>query len=309
MASDDALVSEDTCANCQKWIADMGASHHMTNDERGLTNKRVVNDEKTVKVGDGSLIKITYTADFVGYYKYNNNNFKKLTLHDVSYSPDFCIKLFSITKAISQGMKLTNEGKTVIISDKTKQIQFNQYIETANGYLAYTHLFITPIQKMVYSTTCQVTIDIQQLHDNLGHPHMSILHQTAKSMNVINTGKLKPCHSCAMAKARQKDVPKTNEQHSNIAGERIYYDIIHVTNPSLSGSTYWVLIIDKAMRFKTSNFISTKDGLPNDIEQVINYYHTQEKCVKYMRADNAGENTKVQEECIKQGQKNSSSNS
>ena len=52
-------------------------------------------------------------------------------------------------------------------------------------------------------------------------------------------GQLEKCEDCALAKARQKNVPKINVKKSQTKGERLYMDTSSVKNKSFGGSKYW----------------------------------------------------------------------
>ena len=298
VAADEEMFLCDECpSNSHRWIADTGASHHMTNDESGLVNKVVPKEVKTVKVGNGTLVSVVYTSDFRGYYLDENRNFKRITIKGVSYSPEFCAaKLFSITKALDKGMRVSNEGKTIMLTDDKTKICFDKYFTTVNGYLAYTELYVTPIHYACIATTPR-TMKIQDFHDRLGHPHFEILKDTAKKMAIQLKGSILPCRACALAKARQGDVNKWNSNRTDVPGQRIYYDISSIQSQSLSGSRYWLLMVDEATRYKISRFIKTKDDLAKTVSTVLRTLNSNNKTVKYVRSDNAGENSKVEKYC------------
>ena len=52
------------------------------------------------------------------------------------------------------------------------------------------------------------SININMLHNYLGHPGESILRATAKTMGLKLTGSLDTCKNCAMGKARQANLNK-----------------------------------------------------------------------------------------------------
>lgn len=163
----------------------MDSRHWSINDETGLMNKVVPKEMKTVKVGNGTMVIVQYTVDLQGYYLDENRNFKKITIKGVSYSPEFCIKLFSVTIALNKGMQVSNEVRTIILQDNKTKITFDKYITTTNGYLAYTEFYITPIH---YATTAiqNKTMNIQDFHNRMGHPHLEISRVLQKNGNPNN---------------------------------------------------------------------------------------------------------------------------
>jgi len=55
---------------------------------------------------------------------------------------------------------------------------------------------------------------------------------------------LKSSEACAIHKAKQKSVKKVTSNKAEKVGERMYMDISGSFNPSIGGSTYWVLVVD-----------------------------------------------------------------
>jgi len=110
---------------------------------------------------------------------------------------------------------------------------------------------------------------------------------------------------CALAKARQKNVPKLNMNRSTIPGERLYLDISSIKANSLGGKKYWALAVDDATSMKWSFFLKKKDelsakfipflqGLRASDGRTVKYIF-----VRYIRCDNAGENRVLEQECNK----------
>jgi len=67
-------------------------------------------------------------------------------------------------------------------------------------------------------------------------------------------GKLKPCEASAIHKAKQKPVKKATNSRAEKVGERIFMDISGPFNPSIRGSTYWVLVVDDFSRMGFCGF-------------------------------------------------------
>ena len=99
------IDSHEICINDQQnWIADSGASHHMTNSETGLINKHVHREPEKVTIGDGNNVDVEYEADMIGTLLDIYGNEKQVTITNVSYVPSLFVKLYSITTALKNGM-------------------------------------------------------------------------------------------------------------------------------------------------------------------------------------------------------------
>lgn len=70
------------------WIADSGASHHMTNSPVGMFNTKPASD--TVQVGDGKTIPVEYIGDVQGQVTNSDGTMVTYTLKEVSYIPSMC---------------------------------------------------------------------------------------------------------------------------------------------------------------------------------------------------------------------------
>lgn len=87
----------------QEWIGDSGASHHITNSLLGMSNIRKLCESEKVQVGDGGYEEITLVGNVTGKVRDTECIEITITLKDVSYVPNFVVKLFSITRALANG--------------------------------------------------------------------------------------------------------------------------------------------------------------------------------------------------------------
>ena len=101
-----------------------------------------------------------------------------------------------------------------------------------------------------------------------------------------------------MDKAKQKSIKKVNEHRSETPGERLYTDISYISGSSYGGERYWVLIVDEATCFKWSYFLKYKNEMAETVVSHLLKMKNNRKVVKFLRCDNAGENTKIEEEII-----------
>ena len=94
----------------EKWIADSGASFHMTHPADQLSDVRLCNNK--VRIGDNHLIDVvgydTLTVVFPGDLT--------LKLLDVGYMPDLALNLFSLMAADKHGVDFMTEEESLCIS-------------------------------------------------------------------------------------------------------------------------------------------------------------------------------------------------
>lgn len=183
---------------------------------------------------------------------------REIQIKNVSYTPHFEIKLFSITTAVKNSMKLGNNGLSITLENEDIKLSFDQLLKTRNSYLEGMEIqpkqdFNVKNQGLVMKK--QKIVNLNQMHEWLGHPHLEIVKRTASVMGIKLVGTFLTCHACAMGKACQKNIVRFNTHQSTIIGEHIYVDISYITHARYGGAKYWVLVIDEYTKYKWCKFI------------------------------------------------------
>jgi hypothetical protein len=96
------------------WIGDTGASTHMTNTLDGLVNLQ--NEKTTVKIGNGESLISSIVGTSKATVEQANGSKMDVTLKDVAFVPALTTNLFSITKALENGFKVSSAGNTLRLS-------------------------------------------------------------------------------------------------------------------------------------------------------------------------------------------------
>ena len=78
-------------------------------------------------------------------------------------------------------------------------------------------------------------------------------------------------------------------------GERIFIDISSVDHKAYDGGRYWVLVVNDKTNKSWSFFVGHKDQQVDPLFELLLLLHKNKTPVKYIRADNAGENMLLQE--------------
>jgi len=89
------------------WIADSGATCHITNDPTGLYD--IEHMETLVTLWDGTTVTTMMNAKL----KLKMEGLEgpmTVTLYDVKYIPEFMLKLSSLSCAMKKGANIQNEG-------------------------------------------------------------------------------------------------------------------------------------------------------------------------------------------------------
>jgi len=115
---------------------------------------------------------------------------------------------------------------------------------------------------------------------------------------LITRGALKTCESCAISKARQKNVNEesTGEKAVEYNG-RVYHDIATVKeskeDKSLGRKMVWHITAEETVNFKRSKFFVAKSNMPKNMRMFMQQEKMHGHPISIIRQDNAGENKKL----------------
>ena len=283
--------------NQDLWIADSAASSNVTNKLKGMSNLKPFEGE--IQVGDGSKVKVWYMGTYNGLIKDKNNNERAIKIEEVLVAFDFIGNLFSVTKALSKGAQLKNEGESIIVSKGGIDLNFDTKINSGNGYLVGCEIrpneTVNVDLNKAYKTSSNQVLPTNTMHLKLGHASEVKVRATAKMLGCKLHGIFETCGSCAEGKSQQKKTNKEAET-SKERGDKLYIDLSTIKKQSYGNKHHWVLLVDDYSRQKWSIFIQKKSELPEKVFNVLNkLLNEQGVKFKVIRCDNAGENYKLQE--------------
>ena len=292
------------------WIGDTGASLHLTGDLSLLTNTRDGIEDDIVEVANGQDINIFKLVTFLGTY--HNPELQQtviISLEDVGFIPGMKTNLVSLTTAMDKGQEMHGKGKRLTMTDQDGFVYlYDKILQGRHGRVNAISFLPLPKQDLAClsspkdppsaSTQTKLLIDINHLHQLLGHPCMKHVLQTANHNNITVTGDSKPCASCELAKSHKQSNNKKDLNRSTIIGERIQVDLSYVNRLRLGLNKYWLLDVDQASGHKLCRFIPTRDQMPNKVVEIIVEMRAFNLPVKFIRADNAGENQLINQALV-----------
>jgi len=260
------LMASDAKADCYTWIADSGATSHMTNDDKGMYDWKEIC--QPVRVGNGNEVTAKKIGKLDMVVQNQDGTKTKVTLTNVQYVPAFWIKLFSLTAAMANGCDIFSEGMKIIVSKDNVKIQFDQIINTKTGFILGARLE-PQIKAAANIAATADTVKTRELHCKLGHVSEDATRRTAKFYGWKLSGGFPECEECAIAKSKQKNVNKEQQERSKIKGERLMIDISKIDNVSYGGAKFWLLAMDDATDYCWTMLLKSKDELPMRMIELI----------------------------------------
>lgn len=290
----DYVGSASVSGIAEEWLLDSGATCGVTYDKTLMTETKPSN--RLITIGNGHKV----ATESQGSVTLTNEKGQKIKLTDVFYAPTFTKHIISMAKLIQDDWTLSVADKTefVFAYPGTKDpVRFLQNSSDKLFYLSATRT-VDDTSTINSLTTAPVTLDINIAHGLLGHPDTRTVISMAKKEGWTLTGTIKPCGSCALAKARAKAIPKSTMTKATVPGERLFLDISGPYSDSLNQNKYWLRIVDDCTRYSWDCFLPRKTGIQDPLLKLVTMNKAAAKPCKYLRCDNAGENESyVQQVC------------
>ena len=152
------------------WIADSGASSHMTNTLQGMYNQRRISLK--VKIGRGEYIDANIIGDMSGIAIQKDGTRKDITLQDVKYIPHLFCKLISLTTTMNRGFKMTGNEDGITFEKASTLYTFDQQIKSGDGEFVGMKIKLGKIE--------HINLHIGSTHAILGHPSNQLTNQMAE---------------------------------------------------------------------------------------------------------------------------------
>lgn len=285
-------VSNNNDNNDNIWVGDSGASSHMVNSLNGVSN--IVDIDTQIKIGDSNFLSAPKKGHYSGTIIQVDGSTTTVKL-DVIYVPSLYTNLFSITSALSKGAKLSNDNEVIILNIHNNKVKFDRKLQTSGGHTMGIQINpMTNVENANLTTNSKKKlININEMHQLLGHPSEDTTKLMCKHLNLKVTGTLETCEHCKLGKAQKTKMNKETTNKCNVPLERVYVDIAPVLRTSLGGKRFWLLIVDEATKYKWSYFLKHKSDTAHSIYTFLSKMNEENHPVQCIRCDNAGENVSM----------------
>ena len=159
--------------NDNLWIADSGASCHMTNSLDGM--KDLKEDYAKIKIGSGKTMLATKRGTYEGMVISKDNKKTMIQLRNVRYVPEMFCKLISLTKAMKNGYDVIGKNNIITLQSGKQKISFDRVIQSGKGIL------LGMMTETLKKNENQAKYTEKEFHDMLGHPNNHACHMTARN--------------------------------------------------------------------------------------------------------------------------------
>lgn len=216
---------EETChigvnlvSNSDDWIADSGASVHMTSQREIFTS--FVEDQTVFSLADNSTLIVKGHGD-VSVTSYVEGKVVNVRLQDVYYVPELRRNLFSVGAAQKYGVN---------VRTKDNQMQFwrnNKCIIVAMR--TDNNLYRCAFEPMKSIEVNAVTNDLRRWHERLGHIGISAMRELVQRGDikglVVPANAQINCEACEYGKAYKRSFKTVDDKVNYKPGEMIHTDV------------------------------------------------------------------------------------
>ncbi|WVZ12533.1 hypothetical protein V8G54_017063 [Vigna mungo] len=179
------------------WYFDYGASNHMTNNARFLTNIKNYSGNLTIHTAGGNQLPITETGDISPF------------LTNVFVAPGFTSNIISAGQLVDNDCRVQFSQSGCFVQDQHsgKIIAMGPKV----GRLFPIHFSLSPSFSLPLVSCNSAVVDHQVWHKRLGHPNSNVLHDMFKSEFLQSNGILSQ-RSCPST-PQQNGLAKRKNRH------------------------------------------------------------------------------------------------
>ena len=254
-----ALMASTTKGDRNQWIADSGASVHITCHREWLRDYEPFKDEINITLGNDSCMKALGMGEVHTYQG---------ILTEVFYVPEATENLFSISKSAKKGIV------TITIGDKQVFLDDGEIIFEANlvDGLYMLNLELIPVEHFAYNASA---VTLTEWHERFGHVNKDNLLKMAKDgtvlgMDIVNTDTPFECHECIVGKLHKVSHPTKSTSKVTEAGLSLHLDTIGpMPTESLGGAKYALLCKDECSAYRMIHFVESKEEIPDKVKECI----------------------------------------
>lgn len=240
------------------WIADSGASCHMTSRQDWITDYESFGEPKNIFLADSDCIKAYGSGKVITTVG---------TLHDVYFVPKLMANLFSIVASTNKGLKAKYDVNSfeLIQEDRTILKGVRQ-----DGVYRLDFEIIAPNSEIALTAR---TLD--DWHQRFGHVSTRVIESMAKR-SIVQGLELKArdrksdCEDCAKNKGHAVPHKTRSTTKADLPGTSLHFDTEGpLPETSLGGSKYFVLCKDEASAYRKISFVESKDEIPAAVKAII----------------------------------------
>ncbi|KAJ9519049.1 hypothetical protein QJQ45_003521 [Haematococcus lacustris] len=309
IAAGDSLVS-----SRRLWLADSGASHHITPERALLHDFRPVNQPVQIVLGKSTVRLVAYG---LGSVHLTSDSGQPFTLRDVLWAPDATANYMSTVVADLAGWRVVQEGGGIRLEDRASPPTIVSGKLVGRSYQLWCTAELAVVGCEPPASLQAATAETPQLlHERLGHlSYRAMAEMVGKGMVEgvgVSAAQCKAagsgvCPGCQAGKAHRHVADTLPSLAPPVKG---VLDLVHTDVcgpfrvPSVSGLRYMLTFLDDFSRLSVVVCLKAKSDVPEAIKATVQWLETQSgRKLKALRSDRGTEfvNREVGQFCVERG--------
>jgi hypothetical protein len=285
------------------WIVDTAATSHNTAHSEGVTPTESPKQSDNVIVGTGHQTNAVCVGKLKGDVCDSSGNVvhRNTVLNDVIVLPKSKFNLISAPVLLNNGWILHGNKKRIMLVKDEVKLVFDIKVCTNRGalYCMKYRRHPSPSEIGNVNVDSMKEMSYDEFHQLIGHVGKQMTVKIAKLIGYkLKHQNVPPCESCTVAKAKRKEIVKKSDHvKSEAINERIFLDISSVKVPKdktpINSKRFWCMTVEESVGYKCSAFYRTKSEMVEPTVNKLIEWKNDNKEVKNIRMDNAGENVKL----------------
>lgn len=276
----------------QDWLADSGASHHMTMNRSWFYEfEPITNNKLTITVGNSGIVYANGRGS-VQVSAYVGNKKIEHKLVNVLYVPEIRCNLFSLGSAADNGV----EAK--ISKDNLKLIRNNQVVAVGSRVFDRLYALHFETQVLPKANVAVIGASLQTWHERCGHCSYKTIREMIKcdAVNGMVVTDVKGsesndpfCEACVFGKHCRKAFDESDSRASKPA-ELIHFDICGPMSVESYGKNKFLAVFcDDYTSIVNVYAIKTKNEILESMADMISEAKAAGHQIRRVRSDNAKE--------------------
>lgn len=292
---DDETGEAWACSSTQdSWLADSGASEHMSYKRNWFTNfKSFANQEKPIYVGNNAVIYAAGRGD-IKVETFVSGRWEEHIILDALFVPEIRKNLFSIGAAADKGVQARLTSDKCLLEAGGKVVAVGVRCDSK----LYRLLMRTSLPEQANAVSLPTPLKVW--HERFGHVNYKTLKEMVSSSSklpaVVGLDCKKPsdtidefCEGCLFGKQHRGPFSESTSR-AKLPGELIHFDLCGpMSTDSIGGSKYMALFKDDFTSYCLVYAIKLKSEILGTVGDVITTVKAAGHHIKRMRSDNAKE--------------------
>lgn len=264
------------CSPAETWIADSGASCHMTSHREFFSTYTSASDGGSIRTAvSGNKLQVAGKGS-IAVMAFDGKKWYRNVLAEVLHIPGLVQEnLFSINALLDKGCRAVYAQTSMQIIDKNNRTVVMGYRKNSS----LTQIAIKPVDEEGHAFgptgfTSKTSPGLRMLHERLGHVGVDriksmMMNGSADGIDVKEFETF-TCEGCLMGKMKRKSLKKLAATRSCKPGEFIHSDICGpMSVESLAKSRYFVMFKCEASGYRRVYTMRTKDQLLIQLKRFV----------------------------------------